>query len=164
MKQFTIIYTVKSFRCIKKHTVNIIIVACWPLIVNSTSINTPCRPILHDLHSKLVYNITIVLYLSRSYIAVFIYHIGRQMQILKFIYLCTISIILYSYYMNLHSACDVPNLARGIILALSDAIYRPTWTGDRQGRPSAVNLCPFVDVDLNRWPTVYIAVIELTRT
>jgi len=24
-----------------------------------------------------------------------------------------------------------------------------TWMGDRQGRPSAVNLCPFVGVDLN---------------
>jgi len=36
--------------------------------------------------------------------------------------------------------------------------------GDRQGRLSAVNLCPFVGVDLNLWPTVYIAVIVLTRT
>jgi len=26
--------------------------------------------------------------------------------------------------------------------------------GDRQGRLSTVNLCPFVDVDLNLWPTV----------
>jgi len=26
--------------------------------------------------------------------------------------------------------------------------------GDRQGRPSDVNLCPFVGVDLNLWPTV----------
>jgi len=33
---------------------------------------------------------------------------------------------------------------------------------DRQERPSAVNLCPFVGVDLNLWPTVHIAVIELT--
>jgi len=37
-----------------------------------------------------------------------------------------------------------------------------TWMGDRQGRPSAVNLCPFVRVDLNLWPTVDIAVIVLT--
>jgi len=34
--------------------------------------------------------------------------------------------------------------------------------GDRQGRPSAMNLCPFIGVDLNLWPTVYIAVIVLT--
>jgi len=40
-----------------------------------------------------------------------------------------------------------------------------TWMGDRQGRPSAVDLCPFVGVDVNLWPTtVYIAVIVLTRT
>jgi len=29
-----------------------------------------------------------------------------------------------------------------------------TWMGDRQGRPSAINLCPFVGVDLNLWLTV----------
>jgi len=29
--------------------------------------------------------------------------------------------------------------------------------GDHQGRPSTVNLCPFVGVDLNLWLTVYIA-------
>jgi len=39
-----------------------------------------------------------------------------------------------------------------------------TWMGDRQGRLSAVNLCPFVTVDLNLRPTIYIAVILLTRT
>jgi len=39
-----------------------------------------------------------------------------------------------------------------------------TWMGDRQGRPSAVNLCPFVGVDLNLWSTVYAAVIVLTWT
>jgi len=39
-----------------------------------------------------------------------------------------------------------------------------TWMGDRHGRPSAVNLCPFVGVDLNLYPTVYIAVIVLSRT
>jgi len=38
-----------------------------------------------------------------------------------------------------------------------------TWMGDLQGRLSAVNLCPFVGVDLNLWPTVHIAVIVLTR-
>jgi len=30
-----------------------------------------------------------------------------------------------------------------------------TWMGDRQGRLSAVNLCPFVGVDFNLWPTVH---------
>jgi len=39
-----------------------------------------------------------------------------------------------------------------------------TWMGDRQGRPGAANLCPFVGVDLNLWPTVYIVVVVLTRT
>jgi len=39
-----------------------------------------------------------------------------------------------------------------------------TWMGDRQGRPGAVNLGPFVGVGLNMWPTVYIVVIVLTRT
>jgi len=33
--------------------------------------------------------------------------------------------------------------------------------GDHQGTPSAVNLCPFVSVDLNLWPTIYIAFIVL---
>jgi len=33
-----------------------------------------------------------------------------------------------------------------------------------QGRLSAVNLGPFVGVDLNLWQTVYIAAIVLTRT
>jgi len=32
-----------------------------------------------------------------------------------------------------------------------------TWMGDRQGRLGAVNLGPFVGVDLSLWPTVYIA-------
>jgi len=27
-----------------------------------------------------------------------------------------------------------------------------------------VNLCPFVGVDLNLWPTIYIAIIVLIRT
>jgi len=36
--------------------------------------------------------------------------------------------------------------------------------GDRQGRPSAAILRPFVGVDLDLRPTVYIAVIVLTRT
>jgi len=27
--------------------------------------------------------------------------------------------------------------------------------GERQGRPSAVNLCPFVGEDFNQWPTVH---------
>jgi len=36
--------------------------------------------------------------------------------------------------------------------------------GDRHARVSAVNLCPFVGVDLNLWPTVHIAVIVLTQT
>jgi len=30
-----------------------------------------------------------------------------------------------------------------------------TWMGDHQLRPSAVNQCPFVGVDLNMWPTFY---------
>jgi len=38
-----------------------------------------------------------------------------------------------------------------------------TWMGDHEGRPRAVNLCPFVGLELNLWPTVYIAVIVLTR-
>jgi len=38
-----------------------------------------------------------------------------------------------------------------------------TWMGDRQGRPSAVDLCPFVGVDLNLWPTVHIAVNQPTN-
>jgi len=29
-----------------------------------------------------------------------------------------------------------------------------TWMGDRQEIPSTVNLCPFVGVDLNLWPTI----------
>jgi len=37
-----------------------------------------------------------------------------------------------------------------------------TWMGDHQGRPSAVNLCPFVGVEINLWPTVHIAVIADT--
>jgi len=36
--------------------------------------------------------------------------------------------------------------------------------GGRQEKLSAVNLCPFVGVDINLWPTVHIAVIMLTRT
>jgi len=36
--------------------------------------------------------------------------------------------------------------------------------GDHQGRPGAVNLGSFVGVDLNLRPTVYVAVIVLTRT
>jgi len=39
-----------------------------------------------------------------------------------------------------------------------------TWMSDRQGRPNAVNLYQFVGVDLKLWPTIYIAVIVLTRT
>jgi len=35
--------------------------------------------------------------------------------------------------------------------------------GDHQRRPSTVNLCPFVGVDLNLLPTVYIAIIMLTQ-
>jgi len=31
-----------------------------------------------------------------------------------------------------------------------------TWMGDHQGRLDAVNLNPFVDVDVTVWPTVYI--------
>jgi len=38
-----------------------------------------------------------------------------------------------------------------------------TWMGDHQGRPGTVNLGPFVSVDLNLWPTVYIADIVLTK-
>jgi len=39
-----------------------------------------------------------------------------------------------------------------------------TWMGDHQGlRLGAVNLGPFVGVDLNLWPAVYIAIIVLTR-
>jgi len=34
-------------------------------------------------------------------------------------------------------------------LKLSKSTSVSTWMGDRQGRPSAVNLCPFVGVDLN---------------
>jgi len=36
--------------------------------------------------------------------------------------------------------------------------------GDHQGRLGAVNLGPFVGVDLNLWPTVHIADIVLKRT
>jgi len=36
--------------------------------------------------------------------------------------------------------------------------------GDHQGRPGAVNMGPFVGVDLYLFPTVSIAVIVLTRT
>jgi len=36
--------------------------------------------------------------------------------------------------------------------------------GDLRGRTGAVNLGPFVGVDLNLWPTVHIDVIVLTRT
>jgi len=38
------------------------------------------------------------------------------------------------------------------------------WMGDHRGRPGAVNLGPFVGVDLNLRPTVYIAVIVLIGT
>jgi len=44
-------------------------------------------------------------------------------------------------------------------LKLSNVEPISTWMGDHQGRVSAVNLCPFVCVDLNMWPTVHIAVI-----
>jgi len=37
-----------------------------------------------------------------------------------------------------------------------------TWMGDHEGRLGAMNLGLFVGVDLNLWPTVYIAVIVLT--
>jgi len=36
--------------------------------------------------------------------------------------------------------------------------------GDNQRRLGAVNFGMFVGVDLNTWPTVYIAIIVLTRT
>jgi len=39
-----------------------------------------------------------------------------------------------------------------------------TWMGDHQGRLGTVNLGPFVGVDLNLGPAVYIADIVLTRT
>jgi len=38
-------------------------------------------------------------------------------------------------------------MRRSLKLATSTLVS--TWMGDRQGRPSAVNLCPFVGVDLN---------------
>jgi len=41
-------------------------------------------------------------------------------------------------------------------LKLSNVYSVSTRMGDRQGRPSTVNLCPFVGVDLNPWSTVYI--------
>jgi len=39
-----------------------------------------------------------------------------------------------------------------------------TWMVDHRGRLGAVNLGPFVGVDFNMRPTVYIAVIVTTRT
>jgi len=57
------------------------------------------------------------------------------------------------------NACSVTRSLR-----LSNVEWVSNWMGDRQGRPSAVNRCPFVGVDLNRRPTVHIAVIVLTRT
>jgi len=48
------------------------------------------------------------------------------------------------------------------IITLATSTSVSTWMGDRRGRPSAVNLCPFVGVDLYMWPTVYLAVIVLT--
>jgi len=39
-----------------------------------------------------------------------------------------------------------------------------TWLVDHQGRLGAVNLGPFIDVDVNLWLTVYIAVIVLSLT
>jgi len=39
-------------------------------------------------------------------------------------------------------------------LAQSHVHWSYTWMGDSQGRPSAVNLCPFIGVDLNLWSTV----------
>jgi len=39
-----------------------------------------------------------------------------------------------------------------------------TGMGDQYGRPGAVFLGPFVGLDLNLRPFVYIAVIVLTRT
>jgi len=38
-----------------------------------------------------------------------------------------------------------------------------TWMGDHQGRTGAVNLCPFVDTDLNMRLIVCVAVVALTR-
>jgi len=43
------------------------------------------------------------------------------------------------------------------LLKLSTSTSVSTCIGDHQRRPSAVNLSPIVGVDLNLWPTVYIA-------
>jgi len=57
-----------------------------------------------------------------------------------------------------------PRLAQGYIhrsKAMSTSVS--TWMGDCQEKPSAVNLCPFVGVNLNLWLTVDIAVFVLTK-
>jgi len=46
------------------------------------------------------------------------------------------------------------SVARSLKLSNVDLDYS-TWMGDRQGRPSVVNLCPFVGVDLNMCPSTW---------
>jgi len=56
-------------------------------------------------------------------------------------------------------------MTKAIVEARRPRLVGPTWMGDHQGRPGAVNLGPFVSVVLNLTDRLYsLAVIGLTRT
>jgi len=68
---------------------------------------------------------------------------------------------LYSHHHRLTVATKASSVTRSLKLRhVNHAVI--TWMGDHQGRLGAVNLGPFVDIDLNFWLPVNTAVIVLT--